>query len=461
MTIKLKNRLVLIFITFSLIIISLVSIVSGIYIEKNFNIYAQKKIEENKKDVYERIVKEYKNGKWDTNNIKLIGYSAIEKGLIISVKGKADNIIWDAREYNNIECEIALAKMRYNTTKIEPESNINNTIENFKVDINGEFVGTVNIEYLGPLYYNDSDVILFEMLSKILVILSIVFFILSIIIGVMVSLSLSKPILKVIDATNLISEGNYGSKISEKSNIEEVNRLITSVNKMASNIEYQEDLRKIMTKDISHELRTPLTIMQAQLEAIIDGLCEPSQDRLKSIHEELQRLNRLIESSEELVKYDSGSINLNKIEVEISSLLDTTLINFEKHLLDKDIKLEMNTNKCKVLVDKDKIRQVIVNLFSNSIRYTDRGGKITVNCFNDKDMVCISIKDSGIGIDEKDIDYIFERFYRTDKSRNKCSGGLGIGLTISKSIVEAHGGYIKVNSIINKGTEFIVCLPKL
>lgn len=461
MTIKLKNRLIIIFISFSLIIISLISIISGIYLEKNFNIYAEKKIEETKKDVYERIVKEYKNGKWNTNTIKLIGYSAIEKGLLISVKDKDDNTIWDAREYNNIECEIALAKLRYNTNKIKPESNINNTVESFKIDINGELAGTVYIEYLGPLYYNDSDVILFEMLSKVLVILFIIFFVLSIIIGVIVSSSLSKPILKVIDATNLISEGNYKSKISEKSNIEEVNKLIISVNKMASNIEYQEELRKIMTKDISHELRTPITIMQAQLEAIIDGLCEPSEERLKSMHEELQRLNRLIDSSEELVKYDSESIKLNKIEVEISKLLDTTLINFEKNLLDKDIKLQINTKKCKILVDKDKISQVILNIFSNSVRYTDIGGKIKVNCFNDKDKVYISIKDSGIGIDKKDIDYIFERFYRTDKSRNKCSGGLGVGLSISKAIVEAHGGYIKVNSIVNEGTEFIVCLPKV
>lgn len=303
--------------------------------------------------------------------------------------------------------------------------------------------------------------ILFEILNRTLFILAIVFFILSIILGMLVSTSLSNPILKVVESTNLISKGNYSDRIKVKSSIDEVNQLIESVNKMASNLEYQDKLRKMLTRDISHELRTPLTTIQVQLEAIMDGLWEPSPDRLNSIYEELQRLNRLIVASEELSKYDNGYIELNKTEVDISKILKNIFINFEKQLLDKDINLELNIDKCKISVDKDKISQVILNIFSNSIRYTNKGGKIIITCFEDESMVYISIKDNGIGISKKDIDKIFERFYRTDKSRSQCSGGLGVGLTISKDIVKAHKGEISVTSEINKGTEFIVKLPKI
>ena len=215
-----------------------------------------------------------------------------------------------------------------------------------------------------------------------------------------------------------------------------------------------------MTRDISHELRTPLTTIQAHLEAIMDGLWEPSHERLKSIHEEIQRLNRLIVSSDELFKYDSGEMMLNKSEVDISNIVYTILINFEKEFLDNKIKLEMNLNNCRAFVDKDKISQVIINIISNSIKYTGPGKKIIVNCYEEKTRAVISIKDNGIGISEENLEFIFERFYRVDKSRNKDSGGLGVGLTISKAIVEAHKGEISVNSRVNEGSNFIVSLPK-
>lgn len=458
--IKLKNKLICIFILFSISIISLVSIINRIYIEHNFNKYAENKMERSKEEIYEKITTTYKDGVWNINSINFAGYNALREGLLISIKEKDGNIIWDAREYNNLECEIILAKIRYNTNKINPNFDTVNTIEENEIKVDNEVVGTIKLEYIGPLFFDDSDVILYEMLNDILIILAVVFLVFSILLGIVVSSSLNKPILKVIEATKSISGGNYSKKILEESNIEEVNELITSVNKMAENINHQENLRKIMTRDISHELRTPLTTIQAHLEAIMDGLWEPSHERLKSIHEEIQRLNRLIVSSDELFKYDSGEMMLNKSEVDISNIVYTILINFEKEFLDNKIKLEMNLNNCRAFVDKDKISQVIINIISNSIKYTGSGKKIIVNCYEEKNTAVISIKDNGIGISEENIKFIFERFYRVDKSRNKDSGGLGVGLTISKAIVEAHKGEISVNSRVNEGSEFIVSLPK-
>lgn len=457
---KLKNKLICIFILFSITIISLASIIIRVYIEHNFNKYAANKMEESKTEIYKKVEKTYRDNEWNINNITFIGYDALKEGLLISIKEKDGNIIWDAREYNNLECETILAKVRYNTNKINPKNDTVNTIEEKEIIANNKVVGTISVEYIGPLYFDDSDVILYEMLNDILIILAIVFLVFSIILGMVVSSSLNKPILKVIEATKSISGGNYSKKILEESNIEEVNELIISVNKMSENIKHQENLRKIMTRDISHEIRTPLTTIQAHLEAIMDGLWEPSHERLKSIHEEIQRLNRLIVSSDELFKYDSGEMILNKSEVDISNILYIILINFEKDFLDNKIKLEMNLNNCKAFVDKDKISQVIINIISNSIKYTGPGKKIIVNCYEENNRAIISIKDNGIGISEENLEFIFERFYRVDKSRNKDSGGLGVGLTISKAIVDAHKGKISVNSKAGEGSEFIVSLPK-
>ena len=273
------------------------------------------------------------------------------------------------------------------------------------------------------------------------------------------SYAISKPILKVIDATNLISEGNYSKGIKEDYNIYEINKLIKSINMMAGDLDKQEKIRQELTKDISHELRTPITTMQAQLEAIMDGLWEPSEERLKSIYDELQRLNRLTVSIEDLSRCEGSKLRLNKSEVDLETVITTILTNFEKQLLDKDINLQVDIKHINIMIDKDKISQVIINIISNAIKYTPDKGEIFVRCFTKSDNVYISIKDSGIGISDEDKDYIFERFYRTDKSRARETGGVGIGLTISREIVKAHGGSINVYSKLDEGSNFVIKLP--
>lgn len=199
--------------------------------------------------------------------------------------------------------------------------------------------------------------------------------------------------------------------------------------------------------------------MQAQLEAIMDGLWEPSQERLKSIYDELQRLNRLTVSIEDLSRCEGSKLRLNKSEVDLETVITTILTNFEKQLLDKDINLQVDIKHINIMIDKDKISQVIINIISNAIKYTSDKGEIFVRCFTKSDNVYISIKDSGIGISDEDKDYIFERFYRTDKSRARETGGVGIGLTISREIVKAHGGSINVYSKLDEGSNFVIKLP--
>lgn len=458
---KLKHRLTLIFILFSLIIVFLIGSIANIAIKKNFNKYIENCIDKRKNDVVKSIENTYKEGNWNKDNINTIGLDLIEKGLIIKIKDKNGNVIWSARDINNLLCESILKKIRNNTNKINPRLKEGNTIDSLTLTSNNRDIGKVYIEYIGPFYYNESDLIFFETLNNVLIVVGVLAIIISIIIGISISNKISKPILKVVSSTNLIAEGNYTQKINIKNNIEEIKQMIKSVNKLAYSLEEQDKLRKILTRDISHELRTPLTTIQVQVEAIIDGVLEPSEERLKSIFDEIQRLNRLVESLEKLAKYESDSLILNKEYTNIKDLIEILIVNFEKQLLDKNIVVELDLKEFVINIDKDKISQAIINIISNSIKYSANYSKIKIATFENKNKVFISIKDNGIGIDEKNLKYIFERFYRSDESRARASGGVGVGLTISKSIVEAHGGSIKVKSKINKGSEFIIELPKV
>lgn len=429
--------------------------------KKNFNRYLEDIIEGRKKSLIKDISNTYKNGQWDNKNIEDIGIEAINNGFIISIKDISDNVIWSAKTHNSSMCEAMMSRMGYNMSIVNPGYKGDYTEEVYNLKIDEKYAGILEIGYYGPLYYNDSDVIFFKTLDNILIFVGIFSLGISIFIGILISTSISKPIGSVVKATNSIATGKYKNKIKKESNIKEINEMISSVNTLAFSLDEEEKIRKIMTKDISHELRTPLTTMQGQLEALIDGIWEPTEERLQSIHEEVRRLSRLVGSLEHLSRYESEDLILNKNEVDIKELVEMILINFEKELHDKNISVNNKLETFIINVDRDKITQGLINIISNGIKYTEQGGIIEITCDEGKNIAIIHIRDNGIGISKEHLPYIFQRFYRADKSRTRATGGAGIGLTISKAIIEAHGGNIKVKSEINKGTEFIIEIPKV
>ncbi|MPN20802.1 Sensor histidine kinase ResE [bioreactor metagenome] len=248
--------------------------------------------------------------------------------------------------------------------------------------------------------------------------------------------------------------------ISNDSDIEEMNTLVDSVNNLSSSLRKQEYLRKVLTKDMSHELRTPLTTLQGNLEGMIDGIWESTPERLQSCNEEVIRLYRLVGDLENLARIEEEQVILNNNEINIGELIASILSNFEKKFLDKNIKVHYKPKDIFIHGDKDKLSQAIINIVSNSEKYTLEGGEVYLSISQEKNKVIIKLRDTGIGIDKEHLPYIFERFYRADESRARATGGSGIGLAITKSIIEAHKGSIEVNSKINEGTEFIMYLPK-
>lgn len=402
----------------------------------------------------------YKDGSWDINTIKELGEDAIYKGIALEIYDKDKKLVWSIFEDEKVLSNITLKKISEDMQSID--NKWNDKFSEYKLEVkdeNGEVVGYPYIGHYASTYYMENDMEFFKIMNKYMLLIGIMSITGIIIISIIISKSISNPIAKVSKMTKVIEKGNYKDKLNYKSNIKEVDELILSINKLASVLNQQEKLRKRLTTDISHELRTPITSIKGHLDVIIAGIWEPTTERLISINEEVSRMNNLIDELGSLAKYDNEKEALEIEEIDLSKLLKNIVFNLESKAMEKDIYIECELQEIKISADKKKVSQVLVNIISNAIKYTREKGKIYIKTYNDNEYTNISIKDNGIGIPIEDVSYIFERFYRVDKSRNKETGGIGVGLSIAKSIIEKHKGNIIVKSDISKGSEFIVRLP--
>lgn len=270
---------------------------------------------------------------------------------------------------------------------------------------------------------------------------------------------LSRPIQALTGAAQSLRNGDLTQRVKPKGK-DEIGQLANAFNHLAESLQRQEQYRKKLTADLAHELRTPLANLQTHTEALIDGLLPTTSENLTSVHEEILRLGRLVGSLEELTRAEAGRLTLNKEKVNLKSFLERTTSRFQPQFLDKGVvlKASLPEHPIDVLLDQDKISQVINNLLSNALKFTPEGGSVEIGVKSQDREVQISVRDTGIGISEEDLPFIFERFFRGGNGENGAKGS-GIGLTIAKELTEAHGGKIEVKSALNHGTEFTLRLP--
>ena len=316
-----------------------------------------------------------------------------------------------------------------------------------------------NMVELSKESLTESRELFLQDMTNLIIGISLLMIIVVIAIAVFLSQKISKPIIVVSKMTDFIKKGGYDQTLEYESSIVEIDNLINSINELSRELYKMENMRKKLTSDISHELRTPLTSIQTHLEAMIDGIWEPSPERLNSVNEEVIRLSHLVNQFKNLAKFDSEENKLNLRYENLTQIVKNIIYNNEGFAMEKNIKINYELEEINATIDKEKITQVIVNLLSNAIRYTCMDGEILIKLYKKNDFNKIIVKDNGIGIPEESLDYIFERFYRVDKSRCRNTGGTGIGLTICKFIIDLHKGKIEVKSKINEGSEFIITLP--
>ena len=275
------------------------------------------------------------------------------------------------------------------------------------------------------------------------------------------------PTLRMMSLSHRIAEGEYEERLSlpggqQADQIDELGQLALSFNQMADKLEKTETMRLELIGDVTHELRTPLTAVKGYLEGLMDGVLPADPETYQQIHSEINRLQRLVNDLQELSRVEAGAFQLRLTPVSPASLIERIQSTLGRQFDDKNIQLEISVepNLPNVLVDRDRIIQVLTNLVGNALQYTPSGGKVYVQAFREKSKVRFSITDTGIGISAEQMPFIFNRFYRSDKSRTRASGGSGIGLTIAKALVQAHQGKIWAESNgEGKGSTFSFLIP--
>jgi two-component system, OmpR family, sensor histidine kinase BaeS len=280
------------------------------------------------------------------------------------------------------------------------------------------------------------------------------------IISYFVAKNLSKPLILMRKAAEKMENGDLQARVKTLGN-DELNELGTSLNQLASQLQRQESARKNMTSDIAHELRTPLATIKSHLEAFEDGIFQPTPERIHSLKEEIERLILLVQDLEHLTEMESPQSVLELKKVDLNKVIDKSIDAVSAAYVQKGVRLESRSNApVELIVDAKRMTQVFINILSNALTYTPAGGYVTVTAAEVTDHVHITVKDTGKGIPKDEVELVFERFYRSEKSRNREYGGSGIGLTIVKRIIEAHGGQIWIESELGKGTEVHIRFSK-
>ena len=255
------------------------------------------------------------------------------------------------------------------------------------------------------------------------------------------------PLLQIKQITRQVADGNYSERVKVASRYEG-GQLADAFNHMAENLEKVELLRKNMVADIAHELRTPLTNLRGYLEGLSDSVIVPTPETFRMLEQEVLRLVHLVEDLQQLARADAAKSFLDRQEISLHELLGQIMELYRPNFQEKEIEVRwrLETDMALVTADRDKLLQAIRNLADNAWKYTPRGGKVTISTLRSENGIKTVFANSGAVIAEKDLPFLFERFFRADRSRSRDAGGAGIGLAIVKELVEAHGGTVGAES---------------
>ncbi|MBP1754441.1 MAG: integral rane sensor signal transduction histidine kinase [Firmicutes bacterium] len=459
---SIKSRLSSTILVIVLLTIGIISFLSNILINKQFTNYISKQQELKAQIITSSISQQYSTftDQWNMDYVHAIGMFSLYEGYIIKVYDKDGMLLWDAQAHDMKLCNQIMDEISERMRIQYPQLNGDFTSVSQPLSQDGNVIGSVSISYFGPFFLNENEFRFIHSLNIILLSVGVLSLVVSLLVGHLLAKRISRPILNTVEVTKQIADGKYEARLEEKSDTDELQLLITSINHLAESLETMEKLRKQLTEDVAHELRTPITILQSYLEAMTEGIWEPSEERLQSCYDEVVRIGTLVKDLESLAKLEKDNLHLNKQEIDLRTIIDQVVSTFEAESMNKKLLITVQGGHTYLMADLSRIKQVVVNLLSNAIKYSEEGCNITVALFENKDNVGFSIQDTGAGIPADELPYIFERFYRADKSRNRMTGGSGIGLTIVKSILHAHGGNITVQSELGQGSTFTVTLPK-
>ena len=273
------------------------------------------------------------------------------------------------------------------------------------------------------------------------------------------------PVREMMGVSRQIAEGRYDMRVTsigDADSTDELTQLALSFNRMATQLEQTENLRRELIADVSHELRTPLTAIKGYSEGLMDGVLPAGDETYRQIHKEAERMQRLVADLQELSRVEAEGFAVQVHPLSLTLLEERLQKLVGRQFEEKKVVLgfQIPASLPKVMADEDRLNQILLNLLNNALQYSMPGGRVRVSASHSDGQVHIFVSDNGVGIAQEHLPRIFDRFYRVDKSRSREAGGSGIGLTIAKRLVEAHRGNILVTSEgLGKGSTFSFTLP--
>jgi signal transduction histidine kinase len=279
--------------------------------------------------------------------------------------------------------------------------------------------------------------------------------------GFLFSWLITGPMRQLTLAARKVAAGDFSYRVPQKTD-DEIGEVSDAFNTMVEQLEKKEKSKRQLLADIAHELRNPLSIIQGNLEAWLDGVLTPAPDQIASVYDETVLLSRLITDLRDLSLAEAGQLKLSQSTTELDEFISAEITSVQNRCQEKQVSIsaELPTRLPLVFIDRDRIRQVLHNLIDNALRYTSAGGTIKIGAnYTTPGWVTVSVADSGGGIVPEDLPYVFDHFYKADRSRHRGHGGAGIGLAMVKQLVELHGGKVWVESQKGKGSTFFFTLP--
>ena len=445
-----------------LITVAVISVTANGLISRQFEQYVAQQRKMSSEQLAQSLSFQYhaEDGTWNVDYIHGLGMYALKDGYLIRLSDAEGQVIWDAENHDMTLCHQIMQDIRTQMSQRRPDLDGNFTTYRYDLKQNDEVIGYLDVSYYSPYYLNESDFRFLDSLNRILLVVGICAAVAAAAAGAVLAKSLSVPLLKVTEITRKISDGDYGARLeNENGQTQEIAALSGAVNHMAERLERQETLRRRLTSDVAHELRTPVANVSLNLEMMLDEVWEPTKDRLQSCYEELGRISGIISDLEKLRQMEAENMNLELEPVNLLELAQAVETAFEPDLKKKKLTCEVSGEAAAVMGDQRRLHQVIFNLVSNAVKYSTEGGTIQIRVKQEKHKAVLIVEDQGIGMAEEELPLIFERFYRTDLSRSRKTGGAGIGLAIVKAIVQAHQGTVTVTSKVGCGSRFTVTLP--
>lgn len=448
-TISFTKRVMLVSIAVSLItIISSVVVLSAVW-NQHFQSYTRENVQRVADGTAAAIADGYEqsNGDWYGGALSAAtSASSLYDSVYLQVRTIDGTIVYDDRA-NDVLGSVDVK---------EDGSNVASA----PIMVDGEKVGTVLVRVPGSetlLTKFDED--FRDKSYNAMIFAAVIALIIAMVMGAIFARTIAAPVKKITNAAKALKEGDYSARTGMTGS-DEIARLGNMFDLMADSVESNRKLERRLVTDVAHELRTPLMAIQSTVEAMIDGVFKPDAERLETLNSEVQRLSRLVDALLKLSRLESRTKPIEQKKVDLTEMLSSVVQTHQAYIHDAGLNLEFEYDPhVYVFGDADLLRQATANLISNAVRYTPEGGTITIMARKGDLMGQIVVKDTGIGLTPEEAKLVFQRFWRADSGRARATGGLGIGLSVVKEIIEQHNGWVRVEGRPNEGACFTIYIP--